>query len=420
MSHYLNHEYIFLKLDDDREIVLKKNNGRGDHPYNYIGEMEDCGESHQLHTHEDDIIVVGRWWSSKRIGCINGEIGWVCRDIDFITHNIGKQLFFLLDLAIDTAFTAIGDPFIDEKIKGLTNEELTAFITGPPYPSVSKKMQRIFFGEIVDQSAPEENGGDDGVCDSSSTSYNNDDDNYNTSDANSSDDNDDDDYYYTPVQATALAPTPKPEPQLSEFEEYRQWNQNLFKRDLDNDALVELIKEVIFSSEFKKEALSKITDQKILVDLYWDNRQSRKEGLVPYNGLYSNQILKYITDPILRAEIDYAEEKNLSSMNPSEIEFIGRNNSNPNVCLKAVDVLVSLNRFELVDCIANQAMHDSVRIYAKQCCDQHRRELFWKNFAELLVFLFGALSVAVVKISQGIYCTATLTYRGLSSLFKQR
>lgn len=173
-NHHLDHDYIFLKItdrnDNDREIVMKKNEGRGDHLYNYIGDLEDCGDSWQLHTHADDIIVVGRWWSQKRIGCINGEVGWVCRNNDFITHRLGVTLFAPLNLMIDTAFEVIGDPSIDEKIKGLTNDEVTAFIAGPPYPTVSQKLQRIFFGEVRDETAPEETAADEGTDDDNSDS----------------------------------------------------------------------------------------------------------------------------------------------------------------------------------------------------------------------------------------------------------
>lgn len=156
-NHYLDHEYIFLKTDDDREIVMKRNEGRGDHLYNCIGELEDCGDSWQLHTSDDDIIVAGRWWSKKRIGCINGEVGWVCRNNDFITHHLGRIMFAFGNIVMDgIAEMVTGNEIIDEKIKGLTNDEVTAFITGPPYPEPSKKMQRIFFGEVTDESANED------------------------------------------------------------------------------------------------------------------------------------------------------------------------------------------------------------------------------------------------------------------------
>lgn len=168
-NHYLDHDYIFLKITDrngvDCEIVMKRHEGNGDHLYDNIGRLEDCGDSWQLHTHADDIIVVGRWWSRKRIGYINGKVGWVCRNNDFLTHRLGVLMFAPLNMAIDLAFEMIGDPFIDEQIKGLTNDEVTAFITGPPYPTVSQKLQRIFFGEVNDESAPEESESDEGSDD---------------------------------------------------------------------------------------------------------------------------------------------------------------------------------------------------------------------------------------------------------------
>lgn len=178
--HSMDHEYIFIKGTDrdgnEREIVMKKHRGYGNHTHDYIGILENYGDSYQLHTHADDIIVVGRWWSRKRIGCINGEVGWVCKDTDFITYNLGKALFAPLNIALETGFQLIGDIEEDETIKGMNCEEVTAFITDDP-PPLSQRVQRIFFGEVKDDSAPEENSDDDGTDDdysgssSSSNSY---------------------------------------------------------------------------------------------------------------------------------------------------------------------------------------------------------------------------------------------------------
>jgi hypothetical protein len=404
-NHHLDHEYIFLKIDDDREIVMKRNEGRGDHLYNYIGELEDCGDSWQLHTSEDDIIVAGRWWSRKRIGCINGEVGWVCRNNDFLTHHLGKMMFAFPNLVMDgIAEMVTGDEIIDEEIKGLTNDEVTAFITDPPYPYLSKKIQRIFFGEVREEDAPEETEADDGTDDDDGGDY---EDYQPPPSASTTSTTDDDDYDDYPTSRPSNVPTPPPvqapaaKPVYSEYEHYLA----TLKDETNMESLAGIVRTGVYAVAFKEAALSKITDQELLVKLYWENRGDRELGRRPLNGLRNQQILDRITDQGLRAEIEREEDNRrclaLSKMDRNELINTANNSFNCKLSMEAAEKLLRMGEYSALGAIGG--MHPTVRQYAKQHYNSYRCQAFFTMYCQFTAFIVSGICMAGYKAALFIF-----------------
>ena len=177
--------------------------------------------------------------------------------------------------------------------------------------------------------------------------------------------------YVTPRQASPL-PVQKPKPKS----EYEQWLESIGDNP-NMESLLAQIQALSHCSEFKRAALSKITDQDILVKLYWNTREKVEAGDSSMNQSFCEQVLNQITDAHLRSEILYELQKanyaRVLSMTTDELKHIASIGNDHRLSLIAAERLVFLKQHNAVINLTHGSIHHEVQQYARRARRSEQR-----------------------------------------------